>query len=205
MKMKKSLKFTFALLLLFTVVISSCIAQGGNEGDTPSQQDNDSRDSQGAESAQLVAEPGYQQQSIQGFEFQWKVDGEILDVIISAPTTGWVSVGFDPTNRMKDANYIMAYVDSSGQGVIEDHFGTNPTAHQSDISLGGTQDLELVSASQSGGSTTVNVRLPLVTNDEFDRPLTPGQTYVVIWAFGPDNADNFSAIHRRRGFFRIEL
>ena len=47
----------------------------------------------------LMAQESYQSVELKGIKFSWKVSGDYLDVILSAPTNGWVSVGFDPSKR----------------------------------------------------------------------------------------------------------
>ena len=45
-----------------------------------------------------------------GVSFSWKDDGDTLHGKMSAKTKGWVAVGFNPSSKMKDANYILGYV-----------------------------------------------------------------------------------------------
>ena len=54
----------------------------------------------------------YEMVTVEGIELQWRTDDEYLYINVSAPTTGWVAVGFDPTNQMANANIIIGYVDN---------------------------------------------------------------------------------------------
>ena len=65
------------------------------------------------------AQDGYAEITSENITLKWKVDGKNLHVVVSAPTTGWISVGFDPTARMKDSNIIIGYVQN---GVTELRF-----------------------------------------------------------------------------------
>lgn len=56
----------------------------------------------------LAAESDYAELTVSNVRLQWKVEGENLSVIVSAPTTGWV--GFAPSQKMKDASIIIGYV-----------------------------------------------------------------------------------------------
>jgi hypothetical protein len=39
--------------------------------------------------------------------FPWRVDGTILQVKLSAPTTGWIGIGSNPSIQMRDAKFIV--------------------------------------------------------------------------------------------------
>lgn len=157
-----------------------------------------------AQDIKAIEARGYTVQESKGFVFGYALAGQTLKGYMSAPSTGWLAVGFDPTNRMKDANFVFGFV-QDGKGVIRDDFGTGSTSHASDESLGGKSDVRLVSFSEADGRTTIEFEVPLASGDRYDRPLSPGTTYKVLWAFGPDNRDNFTAIHRQRGSFIIRF
>ena len=42
--------------------------------------------------------------------FSWKIDGDKLAVKMSAKTKGWVGIGFNPSDKMKDADFVLGYV-----------------------------------------------------------------------------------------------
>ena len=73
-----------------------------------------------------------------GVTLKYKVDDTFLHCILSANTTGWVSVGFNPSNMMLDANFIVGYVSGSA-GFMRDDWGISNTTHSSDVSLGVTE------------------------------------------------------------------
>lgn len=120
------------------------------------------------------------------------VAGEDLECILRGNTTGWLSVGFNPSNMMRDANFIIGYVED-GVGYIEDHFGTGNVSHEADVDLGGTDDVTLIDASQEGGVTTLHFRIPLDSGDPYDTVLEIGSTYPVIFASG--NQNDFVSYH----------
>jgi len=135
----------------------------------------------------------YEMVTVDGIELQWRTDNEYLYINISAPTTGWVSVGFDPTNQMADANIIIGYVDGSGEVMIRDDFGTSSTSHASDESLGGTDNIMDHYGMDDGAMTMLHFRIPLDSGDMYDKVLVPGNNYNVILAYG--SADNFTGFH----------
>ncbi|HPF33332.1 MAG TPA: DOMON domain-containing protein, partial [Candidatus Sabulitectum sp.] len=61
--------------------------------------------------AAVSAGQAWQEITVDGFTLRWAtVEGNNLAVQLNGPTTGWVAVGFDPTQMMLNANIIIGYV-----------------------------------------------------------------------------------------------
>jgi len=140
---------------------------------------------------------GYMSVTSDDMQVKWKVEGDQIDFEINAPTTGWVSVGFDPSRIMKDANFIFGYVDG-GTVVVKDQFGTGTFSHKADEELGGTDDIISYSGREENGKTILRFSLPIDSGDDFDTVLSPGEVHTVLIAYGPDGADNFTKKHSMR-------
>jgi hypothetical protein len=140
-----------------------------------------------------------------GVSLYFRVEGDDLVAALTAPTTGWVSVGFDPEDGMAGADYVFGYV-AEGETVAYDMYGTKPggpDSHPPDTDLGGTDDLLELAGSEVDGTTTIEFRIPLDSGDAYDKPLGPGQTYVVLLAMGAD--DDVDSYHTARGETSITL
>jgi len=140
---------------------------------------------------------------IAGVSLEWEQRGDRLIMTMSAETEGWVSVGFDPEKKMRGANILIAYVKDNGTVVLEDHYGYSQFNHRSDLSLGGSRDIELIEGSEINGVTRIRFSIPLDSGDEYDRILIPGQTHKLITAQGV--RDSFSLRHRNRGSAELIL
>lgn len=125
--------------------------------------------------------------------FAWSVDGDKLAAKVSGPTKGWVSVGFNPTKKMKDANIIIGYV-KKGKVKITDEFGTAATQHKADKKIGGKDDVTVVGGTEADNTTTIEFTIPLDSGDAKDGVLVPDADTVVILAYGPDK-DSFRLKH----------
>ena len=161
--------------------------------------------------ALLIALPAAAQQGdsfeearIGNIAVKWQLQGEDLRVELSANTTGWVSVGFDPDHQMAGANIIIAYV-QDGTVHLSDDYGTASFAHDRDENLGGTNDVTEIDGEEQDGRTTVRFTIPLDSGDEKDKPLSRGNSYTVLVAHGRNGADDFSSYHAARGSFEMEL
>jgi len=116
-----------------------------------------------------------------GVTMQWRVEGSNLAVTLTAATTGWVAVGFNPTMAMQGANIIIGEVHNNIV-TIEDDFGTGPNDHNADTALGGTDNVINLGGSETNGVTEIRFKIPLDSGDPNDRPLAIGNTYKIMLA-----------------------
>ncbi len=136
-------------------------------------------------------------------KFSWTVDGETLAAKVSAETDGWVGVGFNPSKKMKDANYVIGYV-KDGEVKIVDEFGTTSTGHKDDEKLGGTTDVTVVGGTEEGGVTTIEFTMPISSGDTNDGTLDVNADTVVLLAYGAGR-DSLKSKHKYRTSLTINL
>ena len=117
-----------------------------------------------------------------------------LNITISAPTDGWVAVGFEPSRAMKDADIYIGYVEN-GRVFFRDDFGTGNTSHASDESLGGTSGFTSIEGSENAGVTSISFTIARDSGDPHDKVITPGGSYRVIVGYGPEGSDDFTTYH----------
>ncbi len=140
------------------------------------------------------------------FFFEWKTEDSTstLRVIVTAETSGWIAIGFDPTSYMEGANLLIGYVENDTV-FLRDDFGTGQVTHDADTNLGGTSDIEIISGRESAGETKIEFRIPLDSGDQYDKVLVDGNTYSMIFAYGQNGADDFTSGHEWAGVVSIEL
>ena len=159
---------------------------------------------QGESAPQVPLRDGFSRGGDAGVDVQWRVNDDQITVQMSAPTTGWVAVGFDPARMMAEANMIIGYVEN-GTLTIADDYGTAATAHGRDTENGGTDDIISAEGRETEEGAQITFTIPLDSGDPTDKPLTPGNSYKVIVAYGPDRSNNLDAYHEARGSFTMEL
>lgn len=135
--------------------------------------------------------------------FAWKVEGDKLAVKMWAQTESWVGIGFNPTDMMKGANFILGYV-KDGKVEIDDDFGTGATSHQSDEKLGGTSDVTVVGGSEEGGVTTIEFAMPVKSADKNDTEINVNGDNVVLFAYGVGR-DSFKSKHKFRAEYKVNF
>jgi DOMON domain len=140
----------------------------------------------------------------QKMTFAWKVNGDKLEIKLAAETTGWLAIGFNPTDGMKGANYILGYV-KDGKVTLADDFGDTPVGHKADEKLGGTEDVTLIGGTEQGGTTTIEFAIPMNSADANDGKIDVNAETVVLLAYGPADRDSFKTKHKFRTGLKVNL
>ena len=140
---------------------------------------------------------------VKNMVFQWQIDGDKLNIELSAPTTGWVGIGFNPSDGMKDANFILGYV-KKGKAKVTDHYGTQLRQHKKDTKLGGKKDVTNAKGGEKDGVTTISFTIPIDSGDSKDQALAVDQDTVVLLAYG-SGRDSFNARHKTHARLSVNL
>lgn len=135
--------------------------------------------------------------------FSWSLDGDKIHVMLTAKTTGWVGIGFDPEVAMSGANIIIGAV-KGGKFKVEDHFGDRKRGHSSDEKLGGTNDVLDPKGSETDGTTTISFSFPLKNDDKYDKPIVTDKMMKIMLAYGAGK-DSFKTRHPYRTVYEINL
>ena len=184
--MRKLTNTVFLVLIMILMIPFTLLAKGDSE---------DPSVVQSGDRTITVAE---------NWSFSWRFTDQEIEFTVTAPTTGWVAIGFNPSRMMKDADYKLAYVEN-GTLYVRDDWGTGNTSHGPDDREGGTQDIRPIEGFESDGVTQVVFAIPQNSGDQYDTVFTPGETYKVLLAYGANNADNFTGMHRKRESIEVVL
>jgi hypothetical protein len=112
----------------------------------------------------------------------WRNDQEYLYLAMNGSTDGWLAIGFEPLEWMKDADMILASVQNGKTVALDEYCTGNYGPHVEDTVLGGTDDILEFAGSQKAGRTVIELKRKLDTGDKFDKQFSPGQAISVIWA-----------------------
>lgn len=135
--------------------------------------------------------------------FEWKINGANIDIRLSAPTKGWVGVGFNPSKQMKDANFIIGYV-KNGKVKVTDDYGKSNKTHGKDSKAGGKKDVTGISGSEENGATTIAFTIPLNSGDSKDKALDINADTTVLLAYG-SGRDSFKSRHKVHEILNVNL
>jgi len=110
---------------------------------------------------------------------------------ITAQTAGWVGFGLSDTPSMPNSDAIVGWVDDKSLlGYAYDMWiGPHREQPSTDVKLGGTSDIQLISSAQSVDSatsksiTTLTFKRKFSTKDKYDIDLADRNYYVLWYAF----------------------
>ena len=130
----------------------------------------------------VLHSPARQGYSGGNMEISWKNDLQYLYLAMNASTDGWLAIGFEPLEWMKNSDIIMASVQGN-KAVARDEYCTgNYGPHIEDTMLGGTDDVKEFAGRKEAGRTVFELKRKLDTVDKFDKAFSPGQEISIIWA-----------------------
>jgi hypothetical protein len=130
----------------------------------------------------LLQSPSRQGYSGGDIEISWRNDQEYLYLALNGSTDGWLAIGFEPLEWMKNADIIIAFVQESKPMALDEYCTGNYGPHIEDTMLGGTNDILEFAGRKEAGRTVIELKRKLDTKDKFDKAFSPGQTISIIWA-----------------------
>lgn len=150
--------------------------------------------------------PKTQSISVEGMTVSWHFAEEFIYITASAPTRGWVAVGFNQRDDIVGANLIIGAVLPQAQEdnvKIEDHFVLRLGEHLPVATIGGTTAITALGGKEEGEQTTLHFRLPTRAIDRYHLDLQPGMSLYLIVAYSID--DDFAHHSRMRQHVRVTL
>jgi hypothetical protein len=133
--------------------------------------------------------------TVHGMTFQWRFSKDHLQCKATAPTDGWVAIGFNTKDELSGTNLIMGAVEQD-YVTIDDRFIIKPGDHKSIIELGGSEALVQRAGVEVNGKTSISFSIPLSVNDKFHHNLVEGKEYYVLMAFSQEDDFQHHSIMR---------
>jgi hypothetical protein len=121
----------------------------------------------------------------------WRNDDEYLYLAMNGSTDGWLAIGFEPLEWMKNADMIVASVQEGKAVALDEYCTGNYGPHLEDTMLGGTDDIAEFAGNQKDGQTVIELKRKLDTGDKFDKQFSPGQAISMIWALSDRQNPSF--------------
>ena len=136
------------------------------------------------------------------FSLQWEHEEAHVTFTLSAPTTGWIALGFTENEDIVDSNLIMMKVDDD-LVYAEDQFVTGFGKHPTIQTLGGTSRIFNLDGNEKKGHTTVSFSITKEKLDQYHFDLSEGNKINVWLAWSV--SDDFDHHSRKRILRKIEL
>lgn len=119
-----------------------------------------------------------------------------LQITLSAPTEGWLAVGFNNQNSIEGADLLMFCVKGT-EVIFEDQFVHAVGKYPEDRLCGGESNIRMESAAEEPGRTVVKFSVPLNSGDKLDFVHQVGQDFWLILAYSvSDDFDHHSIMRK---------
>ncbi|MCE7735521.1 MAG: hypothetical protein GPJ54_11630 [Candidatus Heimdallarchaeota archaeon] len=126
-----------------------------------------------------------------GIEVHWEHNEIDFTVGLVSPGTGWVSLGIGP--NMADSSMYMGGLEN-GATYCYDLNGLDDWLHEEDLNDNGENDILECVASENGGQTMLEFKLPLNTSDELDSDMESLGIYDMFLGYQA-SIDTITEIH----------
>jgi hypothetical protein len=133
---------------------------------------------------------------------RWKVQETTILMEVSAPTNGWVAIGFNTKEGLSGTNLIMACV-KDGKVVVEDYYTKKPGDYKPILQLGGQNGISNIDGEEQTAFTKVTFELALNLKDGFHHTLKKDGEYYLLMAYS--QSDNFQHHSIMRTSEKIKL
>ncbi len=136
------------------------------------------------------------------FVLHWQIEGDTIYFAIESTAKGWVSIGFEPTKIMANADMVFGIIGDKVQAV--DAYSTGQFGpHPADTDQGGKDSLLAFAGKRSAGGVVFEFSRKLDTGDSKDKPIIVGKELKLIWAWS--NSLAFNAKHAKAGTVLIVI
>jgi hypothetical protein len=132
----------------------------------------------------------------------WHYEGDRIFFEMSAPTDGWVTIGFNTTSGIKDAYLLMGNVVKGELQVVE-HYTLSPGNYKTINSLGEASQVKDIKGEENSNRTTLNFSLPIKAKSKYQKELSEGTEYTLIMAYSQE--DDFEHHSIMRTSANVEL
>jgi hypothetical protein len=142
-------------------------------------------------------------QSGEKFKLYYYIKGDYVYFKMEGKTKGYLAIGFEPTDKMKDADMVIGYVVGKNVYVFDAYSTGLYGPHPEDISLGGKNNIIDVKGEENDGYTIIKFARLIDTKDKYDAVLKLDKDIKIIWAISEN--DDFNSKHSDRGSGVIKL
>lgn len=104
-----------------------------------------------------------------------------IEMSVSMRASEYIAIGFG--GSMYDADMIIGWMDESNNAMAYDYYSNSESEPQLDTSLGGSNDIEVVSGGYADGIMTITFKRYLKTGDSYDKEILKSGPNDMIYAW----------------------
>ncbi len=133
---------------------------------------------------------------------RWKVLETTIHMEMTAPTNGWVAIGFNTKEGLSGTNLVMACV-QDGKVIVEGYYTKEPGNYQPTLQLGGQNGVSNTNGVEKASFTKVTFELALHMEDGFHHELKKGEEYHLLMAYSQSDDFKHHSIMRTSDIIKL--
>ncbi len=133
--------------------------------------------------------------NVGGMEFSYALRGDSVDISLSAPTRGWIGIGFNDQNSIVKSDLLLFHVINGNTEAI-DMYVVGVGNPKKDTELAGQHSISIKEGQEIGNKTIVRFSLALNSNDRYDYQHQLAEDFWLILAYSTH--DEFAHHSRMR-------
>ena len=137
-----------------------------------------------------------------GMTVSWKFNEERIEFVVTAPTKGWVAIGFNEQNQLVGNHLVMGKV-QAGEVTLSDRYVVGVGNHQAVESLGGINHLADIQGEERLLCTNILFSLPIKAMDDYHIDLVEHKQIHLLLAYS--QVDDFEHHSIMRTSVSVEL
>lgn len=141
--------------------------------------------------------------NVDGMELSYSIRGDSVDITLSAPTSGWIGLGFNDQNSIVRSDLLLFHVVNGRTEAIDMHVVSagNP---KKDTSLGGQHSIRVKEGHEISGKTTVRFSIALRNGDWYDYQHKVADDFWLILAYSTHDEFAHHSSMRKHVKYRFE-
>ena len=140
--------------------------------------------------------------TVSDITFQYYLHTDSIEIQLSAPTQGWLAVGFHDEAQLIGNDLLMFSV-VNGMIIYQDQYIRGLNDHPADVELGGKNDIKIIGYLEDEASTTVKFKIPISSGDSFDAIHRPERDFYLLLAYSIEDDFNHHSIVRKHLPYRF--
>jgi len=135
-------------------------------------------------------------------QVSWSHSNESIEFIMRAPTTGWVTIGFNDKDEITNAYLLMGRIVGDKAELME-HYTVSPGKYKSLLEMGESSSIQYVKGTEADHNTSITFSLPQQARNKYGKNLTKEMTYYLIMAYSV--SDDFQHHSSMRTSLQVQL
>lgn len=136
--------------------------------------------------------------TVEGMTLTWQFEVDQLRILLAAPTSGWLAVGFNTHPGLAQTCLVMGAVLANHRVVVEEHAILRPGEHHAKTRLGLPERIHSRAGYQHQGITQLTFMLPVraARDDLYSYDLVEGHLYHILLAYSRETNFNHPSMMR---------